>query len=563
MRNRYVWGFAIAAAILSLVGLVILSSTQRFRNDSRLVAKTFAVIGQLETVEAGLLDGIGAQRSYLLTGDRHYLDSYQTNHVRLESQLAALTTLVNPVLAPRAKELGKLVELRMDTATSAIHLYESEGLSAAQAHIRSNRGLRISQQISKRLAAMHGIEQRLLKQRQQAADRSESLLLAIGVLGIPLSLVILSWIFVLLSREVRERARAEANATTLNTDLERTVSELERASGDLRELSRYTGLLQSCRNVSEALVVTRGTLSGLLPECAGLVYLLRASQDYAEAECSWGEHVVESHPLLIPHECWALRRAQPHCIDDIHAGTACTHLDLPPADVMANTACLPLTAQGMSLGFLYLSAPGRGPLPRLSIATTAAEQLSLALSNLRLQDTLRQQSIRDVLTGLYNRRYLEESLLREVARCERRGLPLAVMMLDLDHFKTFNDSHGHEGGDALLAAFGRLLQSTCRTEDIPCRYGGEEFTLILPEATFEAALHRAGEIRAAVEQMTVRHLQRDIGGVTVSVGLAMFPTHGSNADQLLRVADAALYRAKHSGRNRVEMHERVELLAGA
>jgi diguanylate cyclase (GGDEF)-like protein len=126
-------------------------------------------------------------------------------------------------------------------------------------------------------------------------------------------------------------------------------------------------------------------------------------------------------------------------------------------------------------------------------------------------------------------------------------------MLDLDHFKAFNDAHGHDGGDALLAAFGRLLQASCRSEDIPCRYGGEEFTLILPEADLGTAMQRAQEIRQAIEALKVPHLQRTIGGITVWIGIALFPLHASEGNELKRLADAALYRAKRNGRNRIEV----------
>ena len=254
----------------------------------------------------------------------------------------------------------------------------------------------------------------------------------------------------------------------------------------------------------------------------------------------------------MPTDCWALRRAQPHCVDDVHDGVTCAHQELPPPGAPASSACLPLSAQGASLGFLYLSAPGRASLP-ISIASTAAEQLSLALTNLRLQETLRQQSIRDALTGLYNRRYLEESLPREIARSERRGQGLAVLMIDLDHFKAFNDKHGHDGGDALLAAFGGLLQAHCRNEDIPCRFGGEEFTLILPEATQEVATTRAQALLAATEALEVTHHGVALSKVTISVGLAMLPAHGTTATALVGAADAALYRAKAEGRNRLRV----------
>lgn len=554
-RTRYLLGLGFAALLLALVGLAIMLATQQFRSDSRMVARSYDVIGRLEQARATLLAGISAQRSYLLTGDTHYRQEFAMARPAIREELAGMSALMtDPRQITGARQLGILIEQRLDSATEGMRIYEAHGLASAQAYVRSNHGLQQMQQVERLAANINQTERSLLALRTAASDHSARVLLVLGALGIPLSLVILTSIFVLLSREVRERSRAESKAQSLNEELGHSVLELERVSGDLRELSRYASLLQSCRNLPEALDVTRRVLSSLLPECAGTLYLLRASQDHAVAEITWGEHAAPAHPVLTPQECWALRRAQPHCVEDIHTGMVCAHVDPPPPGSAAITACLPLTAQGINLGLLYLSSKGHRSPPRLATATTAAEQLSLALSNLRLQDSLRQQSIRDPLTGLYNRRYLEESLPREIARCERRGLPLAVMMLDLDHFKAFNDSHGHDGGDALLTAFGLLLQSKCREEDIACRYGGEEFTLILPEASAVIAQQRAEEIRTAVELLTVRHLQREIGGVTVSIGLALFPQHGTDAGALLRLADATLYRAKHNGRNRIETY---------
>ncbi|RBC35418.1 GGDEF domain-containing protein, partial [Xanthomonas oryzae pv. oryzae] len=183
-------------------------------------------------------------------------------------------------------------------------------------------------------------------------------------------------------------------------------------------------------------------------------------------------------------------------------------------------------------------------------------------SNLRLRESLRRQSIRDALTGLYNRRYLEESLSHELARCARRGLPLSVLMLDVDHFKQFNDSQGHAGGDLLLAAVGELLLTRLRTEDVACRYGGEEFTVLLPEADGEEALRVAEQIRGYIAALAVSDEARALPKVTASIGVASFPADGEQGASLIQKADAALYRAKHRGRNRVERHGAVMDTAG-
>jgi diguanylate cyclase (GGDEF)-like protein len=182
-----------------------------------------------------------------------------------------------------------------------------------------------------------------------------------------------------------------------------------------------------------------------------------------------------------------------------------------------------------------------------------AEHIAMALSNLKLHETLRSQSIRDPLTGLFNRRFMEESLELELRRAVRNQRPLSVIMLDLDRFKHFNDSYGHDAGDALLRELGTLLQTNIRGEDIACRYGGEEFTLIMPEGNAEIAKQRAELLRDAIKNLEVQHRGQALGWVTASLGVAVFPEHGRTRDSLLQSADSALYMSKDAGGDKVTM----------
>jgi diguanylate cyclase (GGDEF)-like protein len=174
-----------------------------------------------------------------------------------------------------------------------------------------------------------------------------------------------------------------------------------------------------------------------------------------------------------------------------------------------------------------------------------------------MQD-LREQSITDPLTGLYNRRYLLELLPRELVRAGRNGTHIAVIMVDVDHFKRINDSFGHDAGDLALRAIGPLLKQSIRRSDIACRFGGEEFLLILPEATSEGAARRAEAIRAAIKLLNLIHLGRALGAITASLGVALYPDHASDADALLRSADESLYKAKDGGRDRVVISAAVD-----
>jgi diguanylate cyclase (GGDEF)-like protein len=244
---------------------------------------------------------------------------------------------------------------------------------------------------------------------------------------------------------------------------------------------------------------------------------------------------------------------------DIKSGLICPHLKHLDATAYA---CLPLTAKSDVLGLLHLrSRPGAQPaeahetLAALEdISPMLSELLSLSISNLRLTETLRMQSIKDPLTGLFNRRYMEECLEREIWRASRNGRQIGVVMADIDNFKEFNDMYGHGAGDYVLSAFGNLVNEQIRGSDVACRYGGEEFTIILPEAGYEDAPWRANDLLEKVRSLKLIYGGRELGPVTISMGVSAYPEGGATPEELLRAADAALYRAKLAGRNQVVVH---------
>ncbi|PPT77143.1 GGDEF domain-containing protein [Xanthomonas arboricola pv. populi] len=554
-RRRNQLALFFSALVFIAIGVGIFVGARRSLADAAWVSHTHEVIGRIDEIQARVLDAESAQRGFLLTGNDAYLLDYQTSVERLPILLGNLRRLIadNPAQVQRLDTLRRLVETRLRQIQHILDVYAQDGLEPARAGIRQT-AFRTTSAIGEQSLTMVQREQELLAQRAESSRQSAALLLALALAGIPFGLAVVGTVYALLMRELRHRSQAEQLAAQANRELGDSVVALQRSTADLNLLSRYTGLLQSCISAEEALVVTSRTLASLLPGVAGSVYLLRASQDRAEAISHWGEPLVHSAPHLSPEGCWALRRGQPHIIEDLGRDALCAHIGAPAGDTSVTTACLPMSAQGTQLGFLFLSSPGPGPMPRLEIAEAAAEQLSLALSNLRLRESLRRQSIRDALTGLYNRRYLEESLSHELARCARRGLPLSVLMLDVDHFKQFNDSQGHAGGDLLLAALGELLLTRLRAEDVACRYGGEEFTVILPETDGSEALRVAEDIRGHIAALAVSDGPRSLPRVTASIGVASFPVDGELGASLIQKADAALYVAKHGGRNRVQRH---------
>jgi diguanylate cyclase (GGDEF)-like protein len=263
-------------------------------------------------------------------------------------------------------------------------------------------------------------------------------------------------------------------------------------------------------------------------------------------------------------DCWALRRNRLHDTTSDPSAPRCAHL---PGQAGSHATCVPLVAQGEAIGVMSLVGPAdsspadadeRDREDHLRLLSAVSEQIALALSNLQLRETLKNQSIRDPLTGLFNRRFLEESLDRECRRSVRANRPLSVLMLDIDHFKQFNDTWGHEAGDAVLREVGTVTKSVFREEDVACRYGGEEFALVLADTTAEGALQRANTLRDRVRGISMTFRRQTLGQLTVSVGIATLPAHGADGASLLHAADLALYRAKREGRDRVVLAEVAE-----
>ncbi|HTV22313.1 MAG TPA: diguanylate cyclase [Polyangiaceae bacterium] len=313
----------------------------------------------------------------------------------------------------------------------------------------------------------------------------------------------------------------------------------------LRKLSE---LLQACSNVKEAFEVTEMVLPSLMPESRGVIHIVNASRSLLEVTTHFGltcgaEERSSMDPSA-PSDCWAFRRGVVHRVEPGESMPSCRHVGAESGSYL----CIPLLAHGESLGVMTLT-----PLPdelQSAWAERLAEQVGLAVANLRLRDSLRNQAIRDALTGLYNRRYFEEAAERELSRAKRHERPIVFMVLDVDHFKRFNDTHGHDAGDYLLREVGQLLRRSVRQSDFACRYGGEEFVIIMPESPLDEARRRADQIRAGFHSLGLSHQGKVLGPVTVSIGIASYPDHGSERDVLIRSADEALYRAKNEGRDR-------------
>lgn len=357
----------------------------------------------------------------------------------------------------------------------------------------------------------------------------------------------------------RRRDEAEAALRQENRALLERVVELQRQGCHHSLLNEMIGQLQICLSLEEAYRSIAMTAESLFPESSGALAIFNDSRNLLEPVARWGRVGLDREPITFaPAQCRALMRGRSYHLPEIGAGLRCQHLR---AESSGRSLCVPLVAQGQTLGVLVLewhderAADGGElsgqPPESLPLAESLAEHAALAIANLRLRQTLQVQSVRDPLTNLFNRRYMEETLEREICSALRRGRPLSVMMIDFDHFKTFNDSFGHDVGDLVLRELARFLQSRTRGEDAVCRYGGEEFVLILPEAGLADSVKRAEQLRE--EFKTLRYLTgvEKAATVTLSIGVASFPDHGRGSQALLLHADRGLYLAKSGGRDRV------------
>lgn len=325
---------------------------------------------------------------------------------------------------------------------------------------------------------------------------------------------------------------------------------------EIELLHRLANMLAACNTMTEAQQVVEDIVPRLIGNLNGSIALIRSSRNQLEVKLDWGGQ-WPGESTYAPHECWALRKGKYHLSNDEHTSLPCKHMAKVGND---QTLCIPLIAHGNTIGILHLYlADQELSHEKMQVAFTIGEHLGLALANLNLQDKLREQAIRDPLTGLYNRRYLEESLDHEIMRARRRAQCLSVLMLDVDHFKRFNDTFGHDAGDYVLKSLGNVLTESVRGEDIVCRIGGEELAIILPETGGENASIVAAKLCELIRKMHLELNGQSLGQVTASIGIASFPQQGEKGESLLKAADLALYEAKEAGRDRF-CHSHVEIV---
>jgi len=544
----------VAVLITAAAGTMVYRNTQSLIASAEWVQHTEDVLSSLQRVSL-LIERIEYRtRLYLLTGNEEQASRARAGANQLETTATRLRTLVedNPSQTVNVQDL---LVCSSELNRFAISLNPKTQIPDT-----------LLQHCQQTLGLMNDNEHWLLKDRNKGSQHDSALSVSTELGFVVLSLALLVALFSLLLRDALRRQRVGRQMALTNERLAGSVKALEDRANESEMLTSARDELQLCVEVQQVYQSAAHSFSRLLAGTSGSLAMINNSRQLVEVVSSWSaegssagdEGAIED--FFLPESCCGLRSGQPRWrrpgISEIH----CAHFS---GNMPERYLCQPIVAHGNTLGVLYVQCPTDETIALVAEHMDGLRQLvqltGMAVATLNLRTKLENQSIRDSLTGLFNRHFMQISLERELSRSARRKQVLAVFMLDLDHFKKFNDSLGHAAGDMALRAIADIFRASVRTEDIACRYGGEEFTIILPDVTPSVAVDRAESIRRAIESMRLQ-LEGDIlDNFTVSIGVALYPSDGETADLLLRRADLALYRAKRLGRNQVAQYETMLL----
>lgn len=591
-----------ALVVIALLVLVaaLTDASRQTRESFRWVTHSAKVIQAMDDTVAGLRDAESGQRAYVLTRNPAYAQSFDARVADSQQAFSELVELTrdNPTQQVQIQALGEQLSERVALMRQPLNLARNGDFATAEKVIIEGRGFDSMRAFVLAAQALLDEERVLQAQRIDAAERRLARVRGLALIGGPLIAFFSLSVSFMVIRGIRQPVRVITRAmtglgagdldqrvggrmgsrefnrlargyndmadrlATAATDQSRSERELKQVHEELlfsaqtlRERGEVIELLggmahrmQAARTDDELAQVIRAFVPRVLPGLTGALYAYNNSRNLLVPLSGWGGHEVETDSFA-PDQCWALRRGQSHFVSEPGADIVCGHVDHDAAPYH----CEPLLASGEVIGVLHLDGLVEAETQfRLNVL---AENIASAMVNQKLQRDLKEQTIRDPLTGLFNRRYMEEALALEVARAARSDAPLCVVMCDVDHFKRFNDEFGHEAGDVVLQAVAAQLGHRFRDGDIVCRYGGEEFIIIAPGTTAEALSQRVEAVRQAIAGIALRLGKQPLGSSTMSFGVAEWARGmDRDGDALVQAADAALYRAKREGRNRVVVH---------
>jgi diguanylate cyclase (GGDEF)-like protein len=519
----------VTLVVTAIIGFINVSTQQRAMTELRAHGDKLRAMHQA-------LNDADADAMHVLTGEAGALRSYLPQAERLTAAAAAISDDVAPVAVPSAAEPRPLRELVAGLVASwneAIDLASANNGQAGLDLLAARRTGETVAGIGTAIGKVLAETDELLRMHDERIQAGTMLVLLMQVgAGI---LAILGLLYAFRSSVTEADGRATA------------VETAEKARQQVARLFEMADVLQSASDHADANAVLKATAVELVPGFSGALYVFNNSRDRLVLSTTWARAENDALPETInPNACWALKRGKPHLNRGDSTKLCCAH------HVGSETSLeIPMIARGEIVGLLQLFASGISAVERLEhitdLGSALADGMSLALANMALREKLRNQALRDPLTGLYNRRYMEDCLQRFVRLAERENREISLIMVDLDHFKRLNDEHGHSFGDQVLRDAALTLTGSLRETDIVCRFGGEELVVILPDCPLERAADKAELLRLRIEELSSTHG----ADISASFGVASVPHTSQSVTDLLQAADQALYKAKQGGRNQV------------
>ena len=529
--------------------------------ESEWVERTADIQYQLAKLETDIVNAETGERGYVLAGVTSYLEPYYAGIRYAGQRLSMLDGLLayDADLRAKAAELHAAVDAKFEEMDAILVLMTSRGQVAARQRIASGAGRTLMNDLRSKIGAVQSaVDADLADQKMAVALARNSALTSLFVF-IAGTLLLVGLLYTTARRELARRAQDGAEIKQYAASLNASMAELRTERNEIRELNEAAGYMQSCDSVPELGRLLAPILERMFVGYTGEIFLHAPSRNRLDGIVAFGG--ATGARSILPTDCWALRRGQEHLL---HAGNGAPECSHHHAEAPGQASlCVPLVAHGDTIGLLTLTANGSeqtGSTTQdatekaertLRLAQMVGAQLGLTLANLKLQDSLRQQAITDPLTQAFNRRYLDATGDKILAHAGRFGQPLAVVMLDVDHFKNYNDVHGHVAGDHALTAVAQFMQAHIREADWLFRYGGEEFLIILQGSNADDAATKLNAMREALAVLQFSMDDVVLPSVTISMGCAIYPSQARSLSELIQLADDALYEAKASGRNRL------------
>ncbi len=544
-EGRLLAYLATALTFFAISGALVYNAALQLGQASSELQETHQALRQLDRVTGALATAQNSQRDFLITGDPNYLEAIQDNLLELDAGLREARKHAPLALNEKINVLDPLITRQVEFISRGLQVRRRQGPAAAASLLKAQGSGRTFERLLHEVAALSASEALQAKETDLRLQGRFSKLRMLILLGGALAIGMLAAMLVVVHRETRRREAVEYS-------LRDSVKHLERVNQELGWLEELASVVQACHTPEELARASEHLLKKIFIGPGGSLLLATEGSRRLEPALRFGPAPLIAR-AMDADECWALRKGQAHA-SDAEQGTRCSHFigGEPGASL-----CLPLLGHGGLYGLFTLAAKPGEHLDerRAKLAELASEQLSLALANLRLREYFRVQGRHDPLTGLFNRRAMEENFIRDNALCHQGGHSFSLAMVDVDHFKKFNDRFGHDAGDEVLKAISNTLQSSVRPSDTVCRFGGEELVLLLPETDSDSALGCAEHCRKAIESLRLNHAGQDLGSVTVSIGVATQSEKLQSLETLIKAADEALYCAKQEGRNRVRAAE--------